>query len=108
MVARAAGRIEHLEVAGFPFGALADSEYETGSTSLQPEDTLVVFTDGVVSSVNRQREAYGEARMLRALERAGATNANETMNMLTRSWLSFCGSVRQQDDVSFVVVHRLT
>ena len=108
VVARAAGRIEHLEVAGFPFGALADSEYETGSTSLQPEDTLVVFTDGVVSSVNRQREAYGEARVLRALERAGATNANETMNMLTRSWLSFCGSVRQQDDVSFVVVHRLT
>jgi len=97
--------LERLDVAGFPLGALADSQYELGSVLLDVGDTLVVFTDGVIKAENRWREQFGEERVLSVL-RTGQTSANETLNRLKARMLSFCGSVRQPDDLSFIVLRR--
>jgi sigma-B regulation protein RsbU (phosphoserine phosphatase) len=104
-VSRVRGHLERLDVAGFPLGALADSQYELGSVLLDVGDTLVVFTDGVIKAENRWREQFGEERVLSVL-RTGQTSANETLNRLKARMLSFCGSVRQPDDLSFIVLRR--
>jgi sigma-B regulation protein RsbU (phosphoserine phosphatase) len=105
VVSRARGELERLDVAGFPLGALSDSRYELGSTSLDIGDTLVVFTDGVVKAENRSREQFGEERVLSVL-RIGQASAHETLNRIRARMLSFCGSAKQPDDLSFIVVRR--
>src|SRR5262249_34864966 len=106
VIARGNGNIERLEVAGFPLGAFASSEYEVGRTVLEAEDTLVVFTDGVVNAVNNSQELFTEARIIRALNDSRGFTANEILNHLAMRVLSFCGSRKQEDDFTFVIVRR--
>jgi sigma-B regulation protein RsbU (phosphoserine phosphatase) len=106
VLSRAGGDMERLEVSGFPFGVRPDSPYEIGTSLVGPEDTLVVFTDGVVKAENRGQEQFGAERVIQTLRRARGFTANETLTQLSNSILSFCGAVRQPDDLSFVVVRR--
>jgi len=108
VVVRGKGEIERLDVAGFPLGAFASSEYEVGRTVLGAEDTLVVFTDGVVNAVNNSQELFSEARIIRVLNDSRGFTANETLNHLAMRVLSFCGSRKQDDDFTFVVVRKLS
>ena len=106
MIRRVDGGIERLELRGFPLGALPNCLYDTGSSVMGPGDTLVIFTDGVVNAENHRREQFGEDRVTHLLRVTGGSTANEVANQLRTSMLSFCGSVRQPDDLSFLVVRR--
>jgi phosphoserine phosphatase RsbU/P len=103
---RTQGGIERLEAGGFPLGIRPDSLYETGKVRLEPLDTLVIFSDGVVKAENRLRDQFAEDRVLRALERSRGSSAPETLNRLTTSMLAFCGAARQPDDHTLMVVRR--
>src|SRR5262249_26770841 len=81
-VGRGCTGIDRLEVAGFPLGAFASSEYEVGRTALGAEDTLVVFTDGVVNAVNNSQELFGETSIVRVLNDSRGLTANEILNHL--------------------------
>ncbi len=106
LVSRIGGEIERLDVAGLPLGVGPNSDYEMGSTDLGVGDTLVVFSDGVVEAENQRREKSGEDRLIRVLRSRHGITANETLNQLTTSMLSFCGSMQQRDDLSFVILRR--
>ena len=106
MIRRVDGGIERLELRGFPLGALPNSLYEMGTAAMAAGDILVVFTDGVVSAENSRGEQFGEDRVTHLLRVTRGFTANETANQLGNSLLSFCGSVRQADDLSFLVVRR--
>jgi serine phosphatase RsbU (regulator of sigma subunit) len=49
-VRRADGTAERLEAGGLPLGILPDETYAEGSMALQPGDTLVVYSDGLVDA----------------------------------------------------------
>ncbi|MBM3858883.1 MAG: HAMP domain-containing protein [Verrucomicrobia bacterium] len=51
---------------GLLLGVEPDSRYETRTLTLQPGDTLLLYTDGVTEAMNMRDEFYGEDR-LRAL-----------------------------------------
>jgi sigma-B regulation protein RsbU (phosphoserine phosphatase) len=106
VIRRVNGETERLELRGFPLGALAHSVYEMGSTIMGVDDTLVVFTDGVVKAENHRGEQFGEDRVIHSLRATRGFTANEIANQLRTSMLSFCGSVSQPDDLSFVVVRK--
>lgn len=106
LLLRATGSADSLELRGFPLGALADSEYEIGSTVMQPGDTLVIYTDGAVSAVDHRGEPFGEDRLRRALRQTRGLGATEVLNLLQTSVLSFAGSTPQRDDISVLVLRR--
>jgi len=106
MLSRVSGEIELLELRGFPLGALPNCLYEIGSTVMGAGDTLVIFTDGVVNAENHRGEQFGEERVTHTLRVTRGATANEVANHLGTSMLSFCGAVRQPDDLCFLVVRR--
>ena len=48
---------------GLPLGVYDESEYTEAALVLEPEDLVVVYSDGVTDATNRDREAFGRGRM---------------------------------------------
>lgn len=68
------GRVQWLtEVApGFPLGIMPDSMYDQAEHTLDPSDTVLIFSDGLTDALNPQDELYGEDRIAAAVRSLAA------------------------------------
>ena len=74
---------------------------EVVETSLEPGDSLLLYTDGVIEARDPNGEEFGEARLRDLLERESTSGREpaETLRRLVRSVLTHHGS-RLRDDAS--------
>lgn len=101
---RAAGTTETLEAGGLPFGIELAAIYEVGAAQLNPGDTLVFFTDGVVEAFDEQGHEFGQGRWLDAIRILPAVSAQESLQYLMRRVDEFVGATRQSDDITCMVL----
>ncbi len=79
-------------------------EFERTDLILNPGDTLVFYTDGVIEAFNAQEECYGSERLLAD---AGALVAQSVPAMtagLLRKVHAFAGGAPQSDDVAILIL----
>src|SRR4029453_19240393 len=63
-VRRADGRVEFLDFASAPaLGIDEDAAYREGTTTLEPGDVLVMYTDGVTEALDAREELFSEGRL---------------------------------------------
>jgi serine phosphatase RsbU (regulator of sigma subunit) len=103
---RANGRTELLETGGPLLGALEGAEFVTGELSLEPGDTLVAYSDGVLESCNRAGEEFGWKRLAVALQEAKQPSAHATLMMLLAAVQDYANGNPLSDDVSLTVIQR--
>jgi serine phosphatase RsbU (regulator of sigma subunit) len=96
----------YIETAGdkFPLGIVANSHYQETCISLQPHDTVVLYTDGMVEAMNEQKEMYGFERLLAAIERGRDLTASSLLDSLMNEVSHFVGNAEQHDDLTVVVL----
>ena len=87
-----------------PLGFRADERYEARSVPLQPGDVLLVYTDGVTESRDRDGHLLGEAWLTSWLEQHGRLAPSELLGKLRNSVETWGGSGARQDDVTAVCV----
>jgi phosphoserine phosphatase RsbU/P len=104
VVRRANGGIERLESGGLPFGILREAAFVAATVDLQPGDTLVLFTDGVVEAFNSAGEEFTDARWLRLIRDLPNLPAQATMQYLMQQVGQFVGATRQSDDITCLVL----
>jgi sigma-B regulation protein RsbU (phosphoserine phosphatase) len=100
---RANSTMEFLDKGGVPLGILASAAYETGTVSLHPGDSLIMFTDGVVEAFNAGGEEFGNGRWLNAIRTLPAGTAAQSLQFLMRKVDEFVGATRQSDDITCLV-----
>jgi serine phosphatase RsbU (regulator of sigma subunit)/anti-sigma regulatory factor (Ser/Thr protein kinase) len=104
---RAAGGVEELRARGMPLGLLPGMPYEEKEVFLQPGDTLLLYSDGLVEAHNTQRTMLGFPQ-LRSLIEDHAGGA-ELIPFLMQQLADFTGAEwEQEDDVTLLTVQRLT
>ncbi len=54
---------------GFPLGIISDAPFDNVEVQLEPEQTLLLYTDGIIDSQNRKGEAFGTKGLMKALQR---------------------------------------
>jgi sigma-B regulation protein RsbU (phosphoserine phosphatase) len=57
------GRIEQLNLTGFPIGIFDDATYDEWSVRLDPGDILIFYSDGITEAVNREGNFFGVSRL---------------------------------------------
>ncbi len=91
---------------GLPLGlgALASVTGEPVRLRLEPEDGLLLFTDGVIEARDSHGQHFGEERLrdLLAREHLTGTSPQETVRRLVHSTLSHSESERLRDDASML------
>jgi len=87
-----------------PVGLLPEVDYRVTSMKLYPEDTLILFSDGITEAVDLQEEMYGIDR-LRALF---AGQAHPGLDYLQQAALAslreFTRGASQADDITLLLV----
>ena len=102
-----AGGWSRLETGGTILGMFENARYDQETLTLDPGDTLVVFSDGIPEAQNPAGEDYGEDRLLACLEaNRGATPA-EMRGALLASVRAFVSGATPSDDMTLLVLrHR--
>lgn len=103
---KADGRIRLLDVGGPLLGAIDDAEYQSGELFLEPGDTLVAYSDGVIECRNSSEEEYGVDRLMAALQQAERQSAHYTLMMLLAAVQDFANGRPLSDDLSLTVIQR--
>jgi len=104
LLRRADGRIEELGIGGLPLGMRFDRVFEAHQTVIEPGDILLLYTDGIVETLDRAGESFGFDRLRDGLASGGAARAvhDRVLHDLDR----FRGEEPVYDDRSLVVVTR--
>jgi sigma-B regulation protein RsbU (phosphoserine phosphatase) len=103
MVIRPNGSIVWLETGGAPVGLFPDSTYAEGTVQLQPGDTIVAYTDGVVEALNPDDREWGTEGLRLAVRGAEAESAAGTVGAVMEAMRRFSHGC-QMDDATVVVV----
>jgi phosphoserine phosphatase RsbU/P len=100
------GLVERLEAGGIPIGIFAESTYELGRTRLEAGDWLVIFTDGIVEAENAKADEYGEAELIRLIDRESGLPPAELLRRLLADLDRFVGNTPQHDDMTCLLLKR--
>jgi phosphoserine phosphatase RsbU/P len=103
---RASGVVERLEAGGIPLGIFEAASYQVETTRLCAGDYLVIFTDGVVEAINSQGDEYGEAELIRLVDRRVAATPSELLRGLLEELNAFVGNTPQHDDMTCLLLKR--
>jgi serine phosphatase RsbU (regulator of sigma subunit) len=98
--------VRMLESSGPLLGALTGAEYQCVELMLEPGDTLVVYSDGVVECRNPEGEEFGLDRLIAAFSQAKQPSAHATLMMLLAVVQEFANGTPMADDMSLMLIQR--
>jgi sigma-B regulation protein RsbU (phosphoserine phosphatase) len=93
-----------IEPSGRVVGMLPDNPVTTETIELHPGETLVLFTDGVSEAFDREKELFGEERLLAHLAKEPGRNAKETTLGVLEAVRRYAAGAKQSDDITVVSV----
>ncbi len=108
LLLRASGGIDVLTDGGPPLGLFKDMTYQTLRARMEPDDILLLFTDGIPEARDANDEEFGDERLMAVLRSAHRGAAREVRNEIWRSLSAFLGTTPPNDDITLVVIRRTT
>ena len=92
-------------------GFMADQPYSQQMVSLEPEDVLVLFTDGITEAVDSSLEnvagnLFGEERLMEVIRDSQTGTAREIQSAILQAISDHTGDSPQSDDITLVVIKR--
>lgn len=100
------GDVERLSRTGFCLGMFPGAKFEVGSIRIKPGNALCLFTDGIIESRNKDREEYGEERLIAQLKSKPGQSARETGERIVADVQAYSQSEDPEDDMTIVVIKR--
>jgi serine phosphatase RsbU (regulator of sigma subunit) len=107
LLLRASGGAESLQEGGPALGLFAEGGFEAGTVRLDPGDSLVLYTDGVVEPADGRDAEFGVARLEAAVRSAIGRPATEALRAVIDATRAFSGRDDYDDDFTLVVMRRL-
>jgi len=83
---------------------IEDIKYEEEELYLQPGDTLYLYTDGVTEAMSRDKELFGEQRLVDALNKNKDCYPQDLLHAIRREVDSFAGGNEQADDITMLAI----
>ncbi len=92
---------------GVALGIMPDLEYREDIATLNPGDTLILYTDGVSEAMNADGEEFGVERLQQVFVDRPPTGARMANEAVLQAVADFAGGTPQSDDVTCLVLYRL-
>ncbi|MFQ5569691.1 MAG: PP2C family protein-serine/threonine phosphatase [Rhodothermales bacterium] len=104
VIRRGAGVTPLAGTGGVGLCLLKDFDYRAGSLTLQPGDTLLLYSDGVTDAVNDRRDQFTDERLRHRLLRMNGSAPAELVRDVLHALDTFSGGVAQPDDVTMLAL----
>lgn len=106
-------KIEKINPRGMPMGmpikdvSSFERTMEERSIKLNPEDSFMIYTDGITEAANRDNELFGMERLeqfyLNYFKDKPSNELSHLSNLLIAELEDFAGFVKPADDITFIV-----
>lgn len=106
LLLRADGEMESLSEGGMLLGVSSDASYTGASVVLRQDDVLLVYSDGIVESLNEKDEEFGYDRIRAELHRARSESADTILFSALGAVQDFAGTRPLMDDMTLAVIRR--
>lgn len=101
------GSVTELLARGMPLGLMPDMQYEENETTLEPGDSILLYSDGLVEAHNPTRDMFGFPHLMEVLGQHD--DESPVIDFLLSQLTSFTGDDwEQEDDVTLVTLKRTT
>ncbi len=88
-----------------PLAVSSDTHFRAGNpVTLEPNDIVILLTDGVLEAASAEDEFFGEERALQFVRANRTESAADIADGLCRAARDFCDRGKLQDDVTAVVI----
>ena len=91
---------------GLALGLLPDYEYRQKTVTVEPGETLVLYTDGVTEAMNADEEEFGVDRLQDILAKSHPHEAHAITQLIFDAVDEFAGDTPQSDDVTCLTLCR--
>jgi len=88
----------------FPVGLVPEAEFCTAKLQLEPNDTLVLYSDGVTEAMDPDEQLYGVGRLRGVLTGKNDMPLDEIQKTVLESVENFARGARQADDLTMLLV----
>ena len=91
---------------GIDSGEVFDEVIEDSVLTLQPGDTILVFTDGINEAIDRHGEEFGREHIKEALRMIGPEGVEPLVTNIVERVKRFVGDQPQNDDITLAALQR--
>lgn len=103
-IVRASGRTEELDAChGMPLG-IRIKPYGYNTVTLNPGDTIALYTDGVTEAHNANKDMFGEEVLLKVIQHNRHYDPEGIVGSVVHELKDFVGNVPPFDDITFLVL----
>jgi serine phosphatase RsbU (regulator of sigma subunit)/putative methionine-R-sulfoxide reductase with GAF domain/anti-sigma regulatory factor (Ser/Thr protein kinase) len=99
-------KMKLLRRTGAALGIIQEVPMEDSTITLDPDDFLLLYTDGVTEAFSPEDETYGDERLQQALGAAEGVTARGILDVLEASVRQFMGSNPPGDDLTMLGIKR--
>jgi sigma-B regulation protein RsbU (phosphoserine phosphatase) len=99
-------QLKELDVGGLILGFQTDSSYMEGNIPFHPEDTLVVFSDGITEAMNVNDEEFGEDRLTELITKHKSEDVYKMIDKIMDAVNAFSNGIAQSDDMTLMIIKR--
>ena len=92
-----------LKGAGIPLGVEQDWRFEESTALIKPGQILVLTTDGIMETHNRDGDMFGKDRIIEVIRRNAGLDAEGIRLEIFKAVEDFRGKAPREDDVTLVV-----
>lgn len=85
-------------------GLFPEAEFQTSFATLEPGDTLVLYTDGVNEAVNLQDEMFEIERLQEVVARHATGSVEELQAAILAAVEEFARGTYQADDLTLLII----
>ncbi len=99
------GNITKLKKGGIIFGVVESTiPYISETVSLEKDDVIVLFTDGISEAMNKSEEEYSDERLEETAIRLASGTVNEILEGIKKEVYEFANGAPQSDDITMVIL----
>jgi sigma-B regulation protein RsbU (phosphoserine phosphatase) len=99
------GNIASLTEGGLILGVLEKPPpYSLGQITLNPDEFIVFYTDGITEAINKSGEEFGEQRLRNVIENSKSSTAFDVINNIIQSVKYHSEDIPQPDDITLIVL----
>jgi len=99
------GQVSELYQEGsFPIGLIDEASYEASRIQLEPEDTLLLFTDGVTEAEDKNRNLFEVERLIDAFAQHYGCSLDVLKAGILNTVEKFTEDAEQSDDITLLAV----
>jgi sigma-B regulation protein RsbU (phosphoserine phosphatase) len=95
-----------VDAGGLPVGMFSDTTFTPHTIHLQPDDTLLIYTDGIIETRNFAGHEYGVDRLMTVCRNHHALNPPDLINTCIHDLTAFRNGAPKTDDLTMMAIRR--